>query len=53
MRAVAYFDERVEGSALVWIAADSAESDALPTTLAEEHDHHVHGCSNKDSGLRS
>jgi hypothetical protein len=32
-----------EESALAWIAANSVDSDALPTDLAHEHDHYLYG----------
>ena len=32
-----------EASALAWIAANSVESDALPTDLADQHDHYLYG----------
>jgi hypothetical protein len=47
-----HFDEGLETSALDWIAANSVESDALPTDLADEHDHYLYGRPKKDSGTR-
>ena len=47
-----HFDKGPETSALDWIAANSVESDALPTDLADEHDHYLYGRSKKDSGTR-
>jgi len=49
----AHFDEGVEGSALVWIAANPVEDDAVPTDLADEHDHYLDGRPKKDSGARN
>lgn len=49
----AHFDDSIEGSALVWIAANAVENDALPTDLADEHDHYLYGRPKKDSGARS
>jgi hypothetical protein len=38
----------MEESALVWIAAHAVESDALPTDLADQHDHYLYGRPKKD-----
>jgi hypothetical protein len=38
-----------EESALAWLAANAVESDELPTDLADQHDHYVHGCPAKDA----
>ena len=32
-----------EESALAWIAANAVDSDALPTDLADQHDHYLYG----------
>jgi len=45
----AHFDE-MEGSALVWIAANAVENDALPTDFADEHDYYLYGRPKKASG---
>ena len=37
-----------EESALAWIAANAVDSDALPTDLADQHDHYLYGCPTKD-----
>jgi hypothetical protein len=37
-----------EESALAWIAANAVENDALPTDLADQHDHYLYGCPTKD-----
>jgi hypothetical protein len=37
-----------EQSALAWIAANAADSEALPEDLAEEHDHYLYGRPKKD-----
>ncbi len=34
----AHFDDSIEGSAFVWIAANAVENDALAADLADEHD---------------
>lgn len=31
--------QTVEESALIWLAANAVESDALPTDLGDRHDH--------------
>jgi len=36
-------------SALAWIAANAVENDALPTDLADQHDHYLYGCPRKDA----
>lgn len=38
-----------EDSALAWIAANAVDSDALPTDLADQHDHYLYGCPKKDT----
>jgi hypothetical protein len=38
----------MEQSALAWIAANAVESDALPTDLADQHDHYLYGRPKKD-----
>jgi hypothetical protein len=48
----AHLDDEVGGSGLAWIAANSIESDALPTDLADEHDHYLYGRPKKDSGVK-
>lgn len=40
--------ETVEESALVWLAANAVEDDALPTDLADQHDHYLYGNPTKD-----
>ena len=36
-------------SVLSWLAANAADSDALPVDLADRHDHYLHGrCSNNE-----
>jgi hypothetical protein len=40
--------EPVEESALTWLAANAVESDALPTDLADKHDHYLYGCPAED-----
>jgi hypothetical protein len=35
--------EPAEESALAWIAANAVDSDALPTDLADQHDHYLYG----------
>jgi hypothetical protein len=37
-----------EESALAWIAANAVESEALPTDLADQHDHYLYGRPKKD-----
>jgi len=48
-----HFDEGIEASPLDWIAANSIGSDALPTDLADEHDHYLYGRPKKDSAARN
>ena len=36
-------------SALAWIAANAVDSDALPTDLADQHDHYLYGRPKKDT----
>ena len=45
---VAEKPETVEGSVLSWLAANAVESDALPTDLADRHDHYLYGRPKKD-----
>ena len=40
--------EPAEESALAWLAANAVENDALPTDLADQHDHYVYGSPTKD-----
>jgi hypothetical protein len=40
--------ETVEESALAWLAANAVEDDALPTDLADRHDHYLYGGPTKD-----
>jgi hypothetical protein len=40
--------EPAEESALAWLAANPVENDALPTDLADRHDHYLYGCPTKD-----
>ncbi len=35
-------------SALTWLAANAVESEALPTDLADRHDHYLYGRSSAD-----
>ena len=37
----------VEESALTWLAANAVENDALPTDLADQHDHYLYGSATK------
>jgi hypothetical protein len=37
-----------DDSALAWLAANAVENDALPTDLADRHDHYLYGCSMQD-----
>jgi hypothetical protein len=37
-----------EESALTWIAANAVDSAALPTDLADQHDHYLYGRSSAD-----
>ena len=53
MTAAAHFDDSIEVSALVWIAANAVDSDALPIDLADEHDHYLYGHPKNGSGPRS
>ena len=53
MVADGHFDESAEGSALSWIAANATDSDALPTDLADQHDHYLYGRPKKDRRARS
>jgi hypothetical protein len=38
-----------EESALAWIAANAVDSDALPTDLADQHDHYLNGRPKNDT----
>ena len=40
--------EPAEEPALAWLAANPVENDALPTDLADRHDHYLYGCPTKD-----
>jgi hypothetical protein len=46
--------ERVDGavpsdeSALTWLAANAIDSEALPTDLADRHDHYLYGPTSAD-----
>ena len=40
--------ETEEESALAWLAANAVEDDALPTDLADQHDHYLYGSPTKD-----
>jgi len=40
--------EASEESALTWLAANAVESEALPSDLADRHDHYLYGCSRID-----
>jgi hypothetical protein len=40
--------EPAEDSALAWLAANAVENDALPTDLADQHDHYPFGRRPKD-----
>jgi hypothetical protein len=40
--------ETAEESALAWLAANAVEDDALPTDLADQHDHYLYGSPAKD-----
>jgi hypothetical protein len=40
--------EPVGESALAWLAANAVSSDALPTDLADQHDHYLYGSPVKD-----
>ena len=39
--------ETAEESALAWLAANAVEDDALPTDLADRHDHYLYGSPTK------
>jgi hypothetical protein len=41
--------EPAEESALAWIAANAVDSEALPTDLADQHDHYLYGRPKKDT----
>ena len=43
-------EDEAEESALAWIAANAVESDALPTDLAEQHDHCCHSALPRQAG---
>ena len=40
---------KTEESALTWIAANAVDSDALPTDMADQHDHSLYGRPKKDT----
>ena len=40
--------EPAEESALDWLAANAVANDALPTDLADQHDHYLYGCPTKE-----
>lgn len=40
--------ESAEESVLSWLAANAVDSGALPTDLADRHDHYLYGRSSKD-----
>ena len=40
--------DEAEESALAWIVANAIESDALPTDLADQHDHYLYGRPKKE-----
>ena len=42
-------EDEGEDSALAWIVAHAVESDALPTDLADQHDHYLYGRPKKDT----
>jgi len=41
--------EPAEESVLAWIAANAVDRDALPTDLADQHDHYLYGRPKKDT----
>ena len=41
--------EPSEESALAWLSANAVENDALPTDLADQHDHYLYGFPTKDT----
>ena len=41
-------ENEAEESALAWIAANAVDSEALPTDLADQHDHYLYGRPKKD-----
>jgi len=41
--------EAGQESALAWLAANAVENDALPTDLADQHDHYLYGSPRKDN----
>ena len=41
--------DKTEESALAWIAANAVDSDALPTDLADQHDHYLYGRPKEDT----
>jgi hypothetical protein len=43
-------EDETEESALAWIAASAVDSGALPTDLADQHDHYLYGRPRKDTG---
>jgi hypothetical protein len=42
-------ESETEESALAWIAANAVDSEALPTDLADQHDHYLYGRPRKDT----
>ena len=40
--------EPLETSALAWLATNAVENDALPTDLADQHDHYLYGHPKRD-----
>ena len=42
-------EDEAEESALAWIAANAVDDDALPTDLADQHDHYLYGRPKKDT----
>jgi hypothetical protein len=42
-------EDEAEGSALAWIEANAVDSDALPTDLAEQHDHYLYSRPKNDT----
>ena len=38
----------IEESAVAWLAGNAVENDALPTDLADRHDHYLYGSPPKD-----
>jgi hypothetical protein len=48
IRPVSGKSEPEEESVLTWLAANAVDSDALPTDLADRHDHYLYGRSTMD-----